>query len=430
MTNVERDAHILNLYNSGIPAPQISLVVKLTRARVGQILKANGIILQKDQKFSIENPQDIINAYLKGKSTREIGIVYGVANNTIASFLRRYSVAIRDISHSRQKYSVDEHVYDVINTQDKAYFLGVLLADGNSSSNGYNIRLALQERDRDLVEKFSDLFKSNKPLMITPPKTSEGYTSQAIVTCSITNKYVAKSLVKWGMVPRKTFITKFPEDLLPEFYQHFIRGLFDADGSISIDELKHAQSFTIAGTEQLLLRVQEILCEACTLNPTKLIFHKTKGGGIYTLNYGGSHQVMRIKDYLYKDAITYLQRKKDKFDLVVDRKKYPKPKKPTAAKWRFPEEELLHLYNTGLSAAQIAEHFGKPGYHTKVLRQLAEMGIETLDRYEISKRKSDMHTEEILKLHAEGLSSRAIGKQVGLNKNTVMRILRENLQIV
>ena len=430
MNNTERNIEIINLYNSGVPATKIAINFMLTRERVGQILKENGITLRKDQKFTIDNPQILIDAYLSGKSPRALGAEYGVADGTIANFLRRYSVVIRDSSRAKQKYSIDEHVYDTIDTQDKAYFLGLLMADGNSSSSSHCIRLDLQERDKELVEKFRSLFKSNRPFIIRPIKITDGYTCQAQVGCSITNKYVAESLAKWGIIPNKTFITTFPEALDSQYYSHFVRGLFDGDGSLSINTIKNAQTFTIAGTEKLLLRIQEILCEACGLTKTKLVYHKTKGGGIYTLNYGGSVQVTRIKEYLYKDAITYLQRKKDKFDSIQILKKYPKPKKPTAAKWRFPEDELLSLYNSGLSAAQIAEHFGKPGYHTKVTRQLRDMGVEVLDRYEISKRKSDLHTEEILKLHAEGLSSRAIGRQVALNKNTVMRILKDNLQIV
>ena len=427
MNNTERNIEIINLYKSGVPATKIAINFMLTRERVGQILKENGITLKKDQKFTIDNPQILIDAYLSGKSPRALGAEYGVADGTIASLLRRHNVKIRDSSHAKQKYAIDEHVYDTIDNQDKAYFLGLLMADGNSSSSGYCIRIDLQERDRELVEKFRRLFKTNRPLTFSPKKTTEGHMCQAQIGCAITNKHVAKSLAKWGIVPNKTFIASFPEDLDAQYYPHFIRGLFDGDGSLSIDTIKNAQSFTIAGTEKLLLRIQEILCAACDLNKTKLIHHNTKGGGVYAIHYGGSLQVTRIKDYLYKDAITYLQRKKDKFDSIKILKKYPKPKKPTAAKWRFPEEELLSLYKSGLSAAQIAEHFGKQGYHTKVIRQLAEMNVKTLDRYEISKRKSDLHTEEIFKLHAEGLSSRAIGKQVGLNKNTVIRILRENM---
>ena len=85
MNNTERNIEIINLYKSGVPATKIAINFMLTRERVGQILKENGITLKKDQKFTIDNPQILIDAYLSGKSPRALGAEYGVADGTIAA---------------------------------------------------------------------------------------------------------------------------------------------------------------------------------------------------------------------------------------------------------------------------------------------------------------------------------------------------------
>ncbi len=53
------------------------------------------------------------------------------------------------------KYNIDEKWLDEIDTQDKAYFLGLMFSDGNVNSKSNGITLALMHSDKEILEKLS-----------------------------------------------------------------------------------------------------------------------------------------------------------------------------------------------------------------------------------------------------------------------------------
>ena len=55
----------------------------------------------------------------------------------------------------RKKYYLKEDIFDNIDTEEKAYWLGFLYADGNVANNASRIRLSLAENDLEILEKFS-----------------------------------------------------------------------------------------------------------------------------------------------------------------------------------------------------------------------------------------------------------------------------------
>ena len=45
--------------------------------------------------------------------------------------------------------------------------------------------------------------------------------------------------------------------------------------------------------------------------------HNNDSNNIRTITFGGNGNAKKIYDYLYKDAQTYMKRKKNKFEIVV-----------------------------------------------------------------------------------------------------------------
>ena len=107
----------------------------------------------------------------------------------------------------------------------------------------------------------------------------------------------------------KSLVLKFPLGLSKNLIRHFIRGYFDGDGCIHISKKEKTYHFSIAGTRRLLRPIQKILIKNCGLNKTKIMQKRNT----YYLAYCGRIQVPRILDYLYKDSITYLDRKYKKY---------------------------------------------------------------------------------------------------------------------
>lgn len=63
-----------------------------------------------------------------------------------------------------RRYTFNEHYFDVIDSQDKAYWLGFFAADGyNHVSKGY-IELRLHNQDREILEKFKVSINASNPI--------------------------------------------------------------------------------------------------------------------------------------------------------------------------------------------------------------------------------------------------------------------------
>jgi intein-encoded DNA endonuclease-like protein len=99
---------------------------------------------------------------------------------------------------------------------------------------------------------------------------------------------------------------------------HFIRGYFDGDGCISINEKTNTFQVQFIGTESLLTSINGILVMNCDINLAKLgLNHKNNSNNIRTLGYGGRHNIKKIYDYLYNEAHIYMLRKKNKFEIIT-----------------------------------------------------------------------------------------------------------------
>jgi DNA invertase Pin-like site-specific DNA recombinase len=297
----EEENKAIELYSTTeLPSSKIADQFNVTTTTLYNILKKKDISLRENNVSPLAGKDnEIIDLYNLGESADKIAKKLHSNPSTIQKILNRNNIEIRDASHSKQIYTINESYFDLIDTADKAYFLGFLYADGTNSSTRNCARLQLADYDISVLEKFNACLGSNRPLYFRKSKKEN---ESDMYVLSINNKRISQQLYKLGVVDRKTLILEFPKWLDKTLYNHFIRGYFDGDGSMS-------HNFQIAGTESFLQTLQEILMKECILNKTKL----TRVKNIYVMSYGGRQQLIRIKNYLYQNATIYLERKKVKF---------------------------------------------------------------------------------------------------------------------
>ena len=103
-----------------------------------------------------------------------------------------------------------------------------------------------------------------------------------------------------------------------ELMNHFLRGYFDGDGFISDYESKPGSRprFSVIGNKEFMEGFQEVLIKNTGLNINKLMT-KPKIPTIRILEYGGTNVVKTIREYLYKNATIFLERKKQRFDKII-----------------------------------------------------------------------------------------------------------------
>ena len=264
--------------------------------------------------FSEEQEKQIIDMYTNQIiSTVKIGNIFNCGNKTIAKVLEKHNIPRTGVG--KRVHSLNEHYFDVIDTPNKAYILGMLYADGYNCLSKCTVRLQLQYTDKDILESIRMELDSKKELNFircSDKVSSNGFISKDMYQLEIYSSHMCKTLEKLGMVQNKSLVLTFPTFLDSTFYSHFIRGYFDGDGSYCHryvgDKYGNSDVITITSTESF--------CNDC-LN---IIRQETGiGGGIYdasnhngitkVLSISGVNQANKFFEWLYKDAELYLKRK-------------------------------------------------------------------------------------------------------------------------
>lgn len=165
------------------------------------------------------------------------------------------NISMLDKSHVHMKYELNETYFDCIDTENKAYILGLLYADGNVGKETNIIQISLQESDKSILEKMQKEIGSTHPLKMIPYNSKNpNWKNQFCL--SISNKYMHDSLVKQGLVPNKSLILKYPNFLENNLQRHFIRGYMDGDGSISQNPKDKRAS--LVGANDFCLSIRQI----------------------------------------------------------------------------------------------------------------------------------------------------------------------------
>lgn len=213
------------------------------------------------------------------------------------------------------KFTFDENYFYNIDTKDKAYFLGLLYADGNihtTLNNRKRVQIALHHTDSLILEKLIKYLKYPGKL----------YNDRNLLRLMIHNINLFEDLKKHGCVENKSFNLKFPDFLNNDLQKHFIRGYFDGDGGIFVNyknkNLNGNVSFT--GCEEFILKLKEIL-ENNNIKVSKYYKrYKEKNISAGSINIYISKNVNNtLYNLLYNDCDElFIKRKKDKFEIILN----------------------------------------------------------------------------------------------------------------
>ena len=253
------------------------------------------ISLYSDNKFSIRKISELLNCSWA----------------TVKRILTQNNITIRNNSFYRSK-QVDEHFFDNIDSEESAYILGFIYADG-CLTKGNNLSFTVAEFDKEILEKIKKCLNSNHH--IGTYIGNNGYViGNKYCKLSICNKHLHDTLVNLGATERKTKGLKFPTWLRQDLIRHFIRGFFDGDGSVYYVKQADFVNCNFTGTFDMLSNIRNILHQEIS---TSASVYKYANKDIYDFKVGGKNKVIAFYNYLYKDASIFLSRKKDKFDEYI-----------------------------------------------------------------------------------------------------------------
>lgn len=264
------------------------------------------------QKYSEEFEKIIIDEYKKGYGCTTISKKYKISGATVHRILQRNNIKSRTHAEAQRKYNFDENYFENIDTEDKAYWLGFIYADGALIEQQYGnaLKIDLSITDIEHLRKIKNCMRSD--IYIPTYKSSGGYCNNTeYVRFKLVSGKLCNDLESHGVYYNKTLILEPPcisEDLIP----HFIRGYIDGDGCITSylpkNHNKRSYSIKVVGTLEILDFIKKYIEENSTIKINKYYYRK-KDSKVATLEIGGNLQVEKVLNLFYKDAKMFLDRK-------------------------------------------------------------------------------------------------------------------------
>jgi hypothetical protein len=210
---------------------------------------------------------------------------------------------------------INDHCFTFIDTEQKVYWLGLLLADGwvQSKTGGIGqkeVGIQLKVEDAYILESLRELFGTDNKIIESSKKTDVGEWKMARLV--VFSDQIAKDIARFGVVPNKSPITKIYPNFIPKpLFRHFIRGIFDGDGSVHLDKVGQLR-IKWYGTYNLVEFINHYLWQEIDTPYRDNILPVSKKDAnvpIYQLEFAAYSDVEKIYKFLYQDATVYLKRK-------------------------------------------------------------------------------------------------------------------------
>ena len=282
-TNKEIESKVIDFYNLGNSMQIIALEFGMSPTTVLRILQRNKISIRTNGGIYKLPEQEIIDKYKAGNSCTQIANEYNVTFHTISNILEKHNIDRNNIYHN---LDLIENYWEDINSFDKAYFLGLLLADGNVYGNQVKIELA--SKDEYILEKFS-FYTKNTNKLIKINRQNKGN----FVAFSVKREKWVNDLCKFGVVPNKTFNVELPI-LSENMMSHLIRGLIDGDGWIS----EKGRQIGFCGNEKCVTQLRDYLCRKLNISIPKIIHPDTN---LWQITWHKKNDIQTICEFIYKD---------------------------------------------------------------------------------------------------------------------------------
>ena len=200
---------------------------------------------------------------------------------------------------------INEQYFDNINSREKAYFLGLLCADGSISKRlyrkqfYYEVSLSSSLKDREIVDSFAKATGTHTRIKVYKD-TRPGKSTYKTAIAEIKRKHTTETLIKIfkGSYKKDRQMPDIPLSLYPDF----IRGYFDGDGSLSLSN--NYWELAISGNKQILERILQYFGFNNSIHPDKTTFR---------IRLRAKDDISKFLDTIYADTnAPFLNRKYEK----------------------------------------------------------------------------------------------------------------------
>lgn len=248
-------------------------------------------------KLTIQQKQHIVEAFNNGMECRNIPTYVGVSGRAVARVLSEASINTK----RRNRYTLNENYFDVIDSPKKAYLLGLMAADGCVTKYNY---IAFESIDKELTELLIDELQYSGEMRIIKPGVYKHH-----YRINFSSQSLASALIQYGVVTERmsTGIYYFPKQL--EYLSAYILGYFDGDGCAYVNKGRSGGLVCIVGS-------WEFSCElARVLNMGSVEEHQLKK--VYYWRIYSREHIEAFYNFVYRQPSLGLSRKKQKIEQIL-----------------------------------------------------------------------------------------------------------------
>lgn len=245
----------------------------------------------------------VVDLYLFGLMPQEIQVELNFQYiQPIYNILKREGVYEKRPTRYHRSYSFNEGFFRVIDTEEKAYFLGLIAADGSIEADSQRVKISLQARDRDILDKLLAALDADFKVKIAD---HHGFPQCKV---ELNSRVLKEDLMSKGLYPNKSLtmpgevMRHVPDSLV----RHFLRGFFDGDGNVFLGGRYKSgtkYSVTVIGTKAFLD------ASFCRHFPSNSPLKKYKTCDMWYWRLSSIPQVFGFLKYIYESATVYLDRK-------------------------------------------------------------------------------------------------------------------------
>lgn len=194
----------------------------------------------------------------------------------------------------------NRNIFNKIDNEEKAYWLGFIVADGYLNINKHMLRIKLGNRDRSHLIKFIKFIGGNEEMLKSEIHSETGNENFYV---SLYSKEVMNDLISLGIEQAKSGKEKIC-NIDKKYYRDFIRGLWDGDGFIR----ENLSGIGLVGSEEVLAFVQNYFNDSLGVKPLKIYPHCNT----FKIEYRSTRKAIPlILNHLYGDKDVALDRKKE-----------------------------------------------------------------------------------------------------------------------
>lgn len=286
---------------------EIAKVIHKTEGSIRAKCFDLGIV--KNNRWSDEEKLFLQSNY-KYKTNKELANQF---NRTEASI----AIQLKKLGCKRELIQYNRLYFKDIDTEEKAYWLGFIYADGWVSCDDENrgcLGIELQRVDFEHLKKFNKSLNGNIEVKYRMSSVShiDGREISSFPMCYIKlySYEIVNDLFRHGVRPRKTYDMNFPNSVSDTLLRHFIRGYFDGNGCVTNTTHKNGKKYIKCDFSCHSFEFLKGLRDCLYQNNIKSYICNEKNN--YRLYIGGLENTNNFLCFIYNNSTISLTRKQKK----------------------------------------------------------------------------------------------------------------------